>query len=290
MCCSTSKRRHLHTTHTGYAVHYPHTDTAAPTRVLTGLAHISSQTRTIPTARSLIQLTPHDGARRHTTAEKQRRSIHSPLPPQSRRPFIATIVDAMETRSSPSMRELRVIAHERGLKYYLHLSKPELFALLQRKQGGGAGVSSSTTTTTMSIGATTTMSTKNKPVGKRKVDGTCDKQGEAREADVVVGQKPCDGSKCSTATCVSGRVCAKGTRSSLRLSSLKRKTTNDEGVAADDQDREKKRAKTGINTLDPIMMTELGPHTVRLPLSFPLVVVCCCLSVRSSNEVVFVLF
>ncbi|KAG7386159.1 hypothetical protein PHYPSEUDO_000591 [Phytophthora pseudosyringae] len=44
----------------------------------------------------------------------------------------------METRSSPSVQELHAVAHERGLKYYLHLSKPELFSLLQRKEGGGS--------------------------------------------------------------------------------------------------------------------------------------------------------
>ncbi|KAJ0403735.1 hypothetical protein P43SY_003040 [Pythium insidiosum] len=44
----------------------------------------------------------------------------------------------METRSSPSMTELRAVAADRGLKHFQHLSKPELFDLLQRRQGGGS--------------------------------------------------------------------------------------------------------------------------------------------------------
>ncbi|KAF1329851.1 hypothetical protein FI667_g5562, partial [Globisporangium splendens] len=170
----------------------------------------------------------------------------------------------METRSSPSMRELRVIAHERGLKYYLHLSKPELFALLQSKQGGGAGVVSGTTTTTVPSAPTSaaTASTSKpaaKVAAKSSENRDDDKQAESRAADGVVmtSQTPCDdGNKCSGAKCVAGKVC--GTRSSLRL---KRKASSEDENADKEQEQPAKRAKIGINTLDPIMMTELGPHT-----------------------------
>ncbi|POM60906.1 hypothetical protein PHPALM_30175, partial [Phytophthora palmivora] len=120
----------------------------------------------------------------------------------------------METRSSPSMQELRAIAHERGLKYYLHLSKPELFSLLQRKEGGGS-----------SKKAATAASDDAKEDATRRVE--------------------------STPTLA--------TRSSERLSSRKQKRKtreNDKTESPYD-----KKAKVVINTLDPIMFTELGPHT-----------------------------
>lgn len=119
----------------------------------------------------------------------------------------------METRSSPSMQELRVIAHERGLKYYMHLSKPELFSLLQRKEGGG---SAAKLTPTLGI---------------------------AKEDTVK---------KCAlTAT-------ATATRASERLSSyVKKRKAMDKAEVP----RDIKKAKMVINTLDPIMLTELGPHT-----------------------------
>ncbi|KAE8912481.1 hypothetical protein PF005_g7234 [Phytophthora fragariae] len=115
----------------------------------------------------------------------------------------------METRSSPSMRELRAIAHERGLKYYMHLSKPELFSLLQRKEGGGSS----------------------KPAAATP---------DAKE-DVV-------------------RRVETATRSSERLSRRKQKRKTRENDKAD-APRDKKKAKVVINTLDPIMLAELGPHT-----------------------------
>lgn len=62
-----------------------------------------------------------------------------PLFSSRRRPPHRSLSLPMETRSSPSMGELRTVAAERGLKYYRHLSKPELFSLLQRKEGGGGG-------------------------------------------------------------------------------------------------------------------------------------------------------
>uniref|UniRef100_K3WA07 Uncharacterized protein n=1 Tax=Globisporangium ultimum (strain ATCC 200006 / CBS 805.95 / DAOM BR144) TaxID=431595 RepID=K3WA07_GLOUD len=169
----------------------------------------------------------------------------------------------METRSSPSMRELRVIAHERGLKYYLHLSKPELFALLQSKQGGGAGVVIGTTATTVlsvptSAAAANTGKPTAKGAAKTSEDRSDDKRAESRTADVVVASQPgCDGSKCLSAKCATSKVC--GTRSSLRL--LKRKASNEDEHADKEQEQPAKKAKIGINTLDPIMMTELGPHT-----------------------------
>ncbi|EGZ27122.1 hypothetical protein PHYSODRAFT_467578 [Phytophthora sojae] len=122
----------------------------------------------------------------------------------------------METRSSPSMGELRAVAHERGLKYYMHLSKPELFSLLQRKEGGGSS----------------------KPAAATPTE---DAKEDAKE-DVV------------------RRVETAATRSSERLSSRqqKRKTREDDKL---DAPQDKKKAKVVINTLDPIMLTELGPHT-----------------------------
>lgn len=118
----------------------------------------------------------------------------------------------METRSSPSMRELRTVAHERGLKYYLHLSKPELFSLLQRKEGGGSS----------------------KPAEDAKEDGV--RRVESASAPT--------------------------TRSSERLSSRKKKRKTRENDKTE-APRDNKKAKVVINTLDPIMLAELGPHTVR---------------------------
>ncbi|POM57758.1 Hypothetical protein PHPALM_37689 [Phytophthora palmivora] len=120
----------------------------------------------------------------------------------------------METRSSPSMQELRAIAHERGLKYYLHLSKPELFSLLQRKEGGGSSKKTATAA-----------SDDTKEDATRRVESTP----------------------------------TPATRSSERLSSRKQKRKtreNDKTESPHD-----KKAKVVINTLDPIMFTELGPHT-----------------------------
>ncbi|KAH7474072.1 hypothetical protein PRIC1_014386 [Phytophthora ramorum] len=110
----------------------------------------------------------------------------------------------METRSSPSMHELRSVAVERGLKYFLHLSKPELFSLLQRKEGGG------------------------RP------------QPASAKEDAV------------------RRVEDAPTRASERLYKNKRKTRENDRA---DAPRDKKKAKVVVNTLDPIMFTELGPHT-----------------------------
>ncbi|CAH0473694.1 unnamed protein product [Peronospora belbahrii] len=117
----------------------------------------------------------------------------------------------METRSSPSMWELHAIAHERGLKYYMHLSKPDLFSLLQRKEGGGGLL---------------------KPVKDANKDTM--RLTESSEATI--------------------------TRSSERLSLLKKKRKTRENDKAEDM-RDKKKAKMVINTLDPIMLAELGPHT-----------------------------
>eukprot|EP00644_Phytophthora_capsici_P015937 jgi/Phyca11/509779/fgenesh2_kg.PHYCAscaffold_49_\ len=118
----------------------------------------------------------------------------------------------METRSSPSMQELRTVAHERGLKYYMHLSKPELFSLLQRKEGGGSS--------------------------KKKADSNEDaKEDSVRHVESV----PTANKRCSD-----------------RLSSQKKRKTPDDTA---DAPSEKKKAKVVMNTLDPIMMTELGPHT-----------------------------
>ncbi|CAH0487495.1 unnamed protein product [Peronospora farinosa] len=115
----------------------------------------------------------------------------------------------METRSCPSMWELRAIARERGLKYYMHLSKPQLFSLLQRKEGGGLF-----------------------------------KPAEDAQEDAV---RLIESAQVTT------------TRSSERLSCLKKRKTreNDKAEAL----RNKKKAKIVINTIDPIMLAELGPHT-----------------------------
>ncbi|OWZ07488.1 hypothetical protein PHMEG_00020113 [Phytophthora megakarya] len=119
----------------------------------------------------------------------------------------------METRSSPSMQELRAIAHERSLKYYMHLSKPELFSLLQRKEGGGSS---------------------KKPAASEDVKEDVSRRSEGAPVAAM--------------------------RSSERLSSRKQKRKageNDKGETAHD----KKKVKVVINTLDPIMLTELGQHT-----------------------------
>ncbi|KAK1936700.1 hypothetical protein P3T76_010135 [Phytophthora citrophthora] len=119
----------------------------------------------------------------------------------------------MLTRSSPSMQELRTVAHERGLKYYMHLSKPELFSLLQRKEGGGSS--------------------------KRTADAKEDvKEDSVRHVESI----PTTTKRCSD-----------------RLSSQKKRKTPEDDTA--DAPSDKKKAKVVMNTLDPIMMTELGPHT-----------------------------
>ena len=131
----------------------------------------------------------------------------------------------METRSSPSMTELRALAHDRGLKYYLHLSKPELFSLLQRKEGGGGG------------------------------------SGDNANVIYKVSQSIED-AKLDVAQIIASAVATSSTRSSERLSSLKKKRSTD--VEAEGAVQEKKvKTAAVVNTLDPIMLTELGPHTVR---------------------------
>lgn len=158
------------------------------------------------------------------------------------------------------MRELRVIAHERGLKYYMHLSKPQLFSLLQRKQGGGTGAPP----TQQQPIASTTADIVHEDRTKTVSDGKGDRHEQHADAGTA---KTSDGSCCSTITtlssvkCASTKNCPRGTRSSLRLSKLKRKAADEEGDEA--HQPRKKKAKSVINTLDPIMMCELGSHTVR---------------------------
>lgn len=141
----------------------------------------------------------------------------------------------METRSSPSMRELRAVAADRGLKYYLHLSKPELFSLLQRKEGGGGK--------TMAAVATTTAATASADQSKQSSarPGEPAKEAAADRSSAVVAD--------AKATRVSERLCCKKTK----------RKASDEGSSPEN----KKKAKVIANTLDPIMLTELGPHTVR---------------------------
>ncbi|GMF27958.1 unnamed protein product [Phytophthora fragariaefolia] len=114
------------------------------------------------------------------------------------------------------MRELRAVAHERGLKYYLHLSKPELFSLLQRKEGGGSS---------------------------RAATALAEEVKDVKESSV--------------------RRVETATRASERLSSRKQKRKKRENDKVD-ASRDAKKAKVVINTLDPIMLTELGLHTVRV--------------------------
>lgn len=121
----------------------------------------------------------------------------------------------METRSSPSMIDLRAIASERGLKYYLHLPKPELFALLQRKQGGNVS-----TTLHVHPDQISSYAKKLLPVN-------------------------------------SSKRCMKGMRHSARLSL---KNRND---AKKKTEKGKRKQRIPMNDIDPIMLTELGPHTVR---------------------------
>lgn len=111
-----------------------------------------------------------------------------------------------------------MIAAERGLKHqnYIHLSKPELFDLLQRKEGGGASIT-------------------HHPHSKE----AC-----ARESEKVRDE------------CLPSEAPVK--RCSERISALKRKADADE---SDSETKDKKRMKRVINTLDPIMLTELDPHT-----------------------------
>lgn len=177
------------------------------------------------------------------------------------------------------MRELRVIAHERGLKYYMHLSKPELFALLQRKQGGGTGAplltpataatpSSSTTKATTTTATTATLDAAKKRDGKG--DDTTDLASGATHLNSSPDARPAAYVSASARTSAT-RSSPQPTRSSLRLSTLKRKCDDD--ADADDHQpnkttkkstKSKKKQKTAAtNTLDPIMMCELGPHTVR---------------------------
>lgn len=150
------------------------------------------------------------------------------------------------------MRELRVIAHERGLKYYLHLSKPELFSLLQRKQGGGTGASAQQQPIASAV---------HDESKKHASDGKGDHHGEPVEATKTNDSSCCTLNTASSAKCASTKNCSKGTRSSLRLSKLKRKAADDDGD--EENQPHKKKPKSVINTLDPIMMCELGPHTVR---------------------------
>ncbi|DBA03746.1 TPA: hypothetical protein N0F65_004163 [Lagenidium giganteum] len=117
----------------------------------------------------------------------------------------------METRSSPSMCELRAVAADRGLKYYMHLAKSDLHALLLRKNGTTTG------TKLDSLRASETA-------------------GKSRSQSL-----------------------AKAVRTSARLSERKRK-------AEDGEMPRKKKGKAPevtTNTLDPIMLTELGPHTFK---------------------------
>uniref|UniRef100_M4C1R9 Uncharacterized protein n=1 Tax=Hyaloperonospora arabidopsidis (strain Emoy2) TaxID=559515 RepID=M4C1R9_HYAAE len=124
------------------------------------------------------------------------------------------------------MTELRALAHDRGLKYYLHLSKPELFSLLQRKEGGGGG------------------------------------SGDNANAIYKVSQSIED-AKLDVAQIIASAVATSTTRSSERLSSLKKKRSTD--VEAEGAVQEKKvKTAAVVNTLDPIMLTELGPHTVEI--------------------------
>nr|CCA24129.1 conserved hypothetical protein [Albugo laibachii Nc14] len=128
-----------------------------------------------------------------------------------------TLSFTMETRSSPSMKELRAIAADRGLKYYLHLSKPELFALLQRKEGGGSS---------------------------------------ALRMDLNFGNTFC---KKPLASNSMNTQWMKGRRWSLRLS-LKKHSVK---ITENSQNRTKLR-KRPINTVDPITLDELGPHTLEI--------------------------
>ncbi|GLE01635.1 hypothetical protein PINS_up010469 [Pythium insidiosum] len=123
----------------------------------------------------------------------------------------------METRSSPSMTELRAVAADRGLKHFQHLSKPELFDLLQRREGGGSSTA---------------------PLR------------DAASAGKVADVRPCEASTSAK------KAVVKATRCSERLCARKRKA---EEYDHDTVDR--KRAKNVINTVDPIMLTELGHHT-----------------------------
>ncbi|TYZ58468.1 hypothetical protein PybrP1_007986 [[Pythium] brassicae (nom. inval.)] len=154
------------------------------------------------------------------------------------------------------MRELRAVAHDRGLKYYLHLSKPELFALLQHKHGGGSGA-----TTTAATATSADASNKQRAVAV----ATHTERVDASASDA--------GTVASTAPIASGATAAgpayhKPTRSSLRLSKLKRKAGVALGEEEVDDTGERphrtgsaKKTKVASNTLDPIMMCELGPHT-----------------------------
>jgi hypothetical protein len=100
------------------------------------------------------------------------------------------------------MTELRAIAAQKGLKFYLHLSKPELFLLLQRQDQLPH----------------TTASVQTKANVKRR--------------RMMVTQKLC----CNT----NGK--------------------NDNSITSEELC--KKIRMRAINQVDPIMLTELGPHTV----------------------------
>lgn len=146
----------------------------------------------------------------------------------------------METRSSPSMGQLRALAAERGLKYFRHLSKPELFALLNRKEGGGTAAAKTTPTVTMPA------------AGLR----------ENVSAHANVDKPQSAGHDAATKN---PKACSKATRSSERISKRKRDASvaEDAHEDAETADSCKKAKKSAINTLDPIMLTELGPNTVR---------------------------
>ncbi|TDH69218.1 hypothetical protein CCR75_004400 [Bremia lactucae] len=115
----------------------------------------------------------------------------------------------METRLSPSMQDLRILAHTRGLKYYQHLSKPELFSLLQRNESGGSTVRLVATATNDPVPTAQTSQT-------RRITTCCLRKRKARENDSM------------------------------------------------EDSRSRKKAKIVANTLDPILLTELGPYTFEL--------------------------
>jgi hypothetical protein len=171
---------------------------------------------------------------------RHRRHFPLPFPRRLSSHLALPTIARMETRSSPSMAELRVIAAERGLKYYMHLSKPELFDLLQRKEGGGSTVHSTSPTPSATPA---TVSVVKEPTAAHT------KESLVRPSERAHDETAADKSASST-----------NKRCSQRLSALKRKAPADD---ADSESPEKKRLKRVINSHDPIMLTELGPHTVR---------------------------
>lgn len=149
----------------------------------------------------------------------------------------------METRSSPSMGELRALAAERGLKYFRHLSKPELFALLNRKEGGGSAAAK-----TMATGRIAATVPHESASAHANVDKRSQNAGQADHDTATKNQK----------------ACTKATRSSERISKRKRdaSTAVDTHEDTETADSCKKAKTSAINTLDPIMLTELGTNTV----------------------------